>query len=323
MKDALGLYLSRIGKIPLLTAAEEIDLSRKVQAGLALEEEIPPSERTTDQKRKVRTGQRARKRMIEGNLRMVVAVAKKYAFFNLDLIDLIQEGSIGLNRAVEKFDHTRGYKFSTYAYWWIRQAMTRAIDSQTRCIRLPLHISELHHKIRKTTNDFEQTHFRQPSLKEVADILNISESKVRETLEAFAPIASLHVKVGNDEGSTLMDMIPDVGEPIRRESFDDGLDEHNLSEQMLSCLNERERTVITHYFGIHDGGPMKLSDIGKKLSTLDGSGRDGVSRERARQIRDCALRKLRFRAGVINKCQLNLPATVMVEKPVEKLPAIA
>ena len=314
MKDALGLYLSRIGKIPLLTAAEEIDLSRNVQAGLAVEEEVPLPERTPQQLRMVRMGQRARKRMIEGNLRMVVAVAKKYSFFNVELTDLIQEGSIGLNRAVEKFDHTRGYKFSTYAYWWIRQAMTRAIDSQSRSIRLPLHISELHHKIRRATAEFEQTHFRQPSLEEIGAILSISENKVRETLEAFAPITSLHTNVGNDEWTLLIDLIHDKEDPIRREAFDESLDEYNLDEQMLSCLNDRERTVILSYYGIEADKPMKLSDIGKLLVNLDGSGRDGVSRERARQIRDSALRKLRFRAGVIRQCRINLPATVTLEK---------
>jgi RNA polymerase primary sigma factor len=314
MKDALGLYLSRIGKIPLLTAAEEIDLSRKVQAGLSLEEEIPPSDRTSAQQRTIRIGQKARKRMIEANLRMVVSVAKKYAYFNLDLVDLIQEGSLGLNRAVEKFDHTRGYKFSTYAYWWIRQAMTRALDQQTRSIRLPLHISELNHKIRKVTGEFEQTHLRRPSLQEIADILKTTETKIRETLEAFVPISSLHATVGKDDGSTLMDLIADEEEPIRREAFDEGLDESNFNEQMLQCLSERERIVITSYFGIDTEKPMCLSEIGKTLGSKDGTGRAGVSRERTRQIRDCALRKLRFRAGVMRQCSLNLPATMTLAK---------
>ena len=313
MKDAFGLYLSRIGKIPLLTAAEEIELSRRVQAGLALEEDIAPSERTLAQQRVIRTGQKARKRMIEGNLRMVVSVAKKYAYLNLDLVDLIQEGSLGLNRAVEKFDHTRGYKFSTYADWWIRQAMTRALDSQTRSIRLPLHLCELNHKIRKVKAEFEQKHSRRPSLKEVASALKVSESKVRETLEAFVPISSLNAIVGNDN-TPLMDLIADEEEPIRREAFDEGLDESNFDEQMLQCLSERERVVITSYFGIDIEKPMCLSEIGKTLGSKDGTGRAGVSRERTRQIRDCALRKLRFKAGVMRQCTINLPATVTLEK---------
>ena len=314
MKDALGLYLSRIGKIPLLTAAEEIELSRKVQAGLTLEEQIPPSERTPAQQRIIRTGQKARKRMIEGNLRMVVSVAKKYAYFNLDLVDLIQEGSLGLNRAVEKFDHTRGYKFSTYAYWWIRQAMTRALDSQTRTIRLPLHLSELNHKIRKVMSEFEQKHFRQPTLAEVGNILKVPEAKIRETIDAFVPISSLHATVGKDDGSTLMDLIPDEEEPIRREAFDEGLDESNFDEQMLCCLSDRERTVIIHYFGINIDKPLCLTEIGKLLAAKDGTGRAGVSRERCRQIRETALRKLRFRAGVMRQCSINLPATVTLAK---------
>ena len=322
MKDALGLYLSQIGKIPLLTAAEEIQLSRQVQAGMALEQDIPPSERTAAQNRVIRIGQKARRRMIEGNLRMVVTVAKKYAYFALSMADLIQEGSLGLNRAVEKFDHTRGYKFSTYAYWWIRQAMTRAIDQQARSIRVPIHVNELIIKLKKVSREFEQTNCRCPSVPELAVLLDKPENKIREAIEASQPIHSLNTKPPTSEGRVteqqLLDLIADESEPLRREAFDEGLDESNFDEKMLLCLNPRELKVITQYFGLNNEKPVCLAEIGKTLSnetsTTPDSQARGVSRERTRQIRDTALRKLRFKAGVQNQCQISVPAEIVVEK---------
>ena len=322
MKDALGLYLSQIGKIPLLTAAEEIQLSRQVQAGIALEQDVPPSKRTAAQNRVIRIGQKARRRMIEGNLRMVVAVAKKYSYFALSMADLIQEGSLGLNRAVEKFDHTRGYKFSTYAYWWIRQAMTRAIDQQARSIRVPIHVNELIIKLKKVSREFEQTNFRCPSVPELAVLLDKPENKIREAIEASQPIRSLNTKPPTSEGRVteqqLLDMIADESQPLRRETFDEGLDESNFDEKMLLCLNPRELKVITQYFGLNNEKPVCLAEIGKTLlnetSTTPDSQARGVSRERTRQIRDTALRKLRFKAGVQRQCQISVPAEMVVEK---------
>ena len=322
MKDALGLYLSRIGKIPLLTAAEEIQLSRQVQAGMEVEQDTPPSERTAAQNRIVRVGQKARRRMIEGNLRMVVTIAKKYSYFSLSMADLIQEGSLGLNRAVEKFDHTRGYKFSTYAYWWIRQAMTRAIDQQARTIRIPIHVNELIIKLKKVSREFEQQNQRCPSVPELAVILEKPENKIREAIEASQPIYSLNTKPPTSEGSEssnqLLDLIADEAEPLRREAFDEGLDESNFDEKMLLCLNPRELKVITQYYGLNNGKPICLAEIGKTLlneaTNPETNKSGGVSRERTRQIRDTALRKLRFKAGVQNQCQLSMPAEIVVEK---------
>lgn len=302
--DSLGSYLHSIGKIPLLTASEEIVLGREVKAGLAIELEVPPGARTASQKRIVKRGQKAKKRMIEANLRLVVSVAKKYMRFGMEMMDLIQEGSLGLNRAVEKFDSERGYKFSTYAYWWIRQAMTRALDTQSRSIRIPLHLGEIHMKIRRYTREVETKYGRKPSYQELADHLERPVEQIREVIQAFTPICSLDKKAPGEDKSSVVDLIPDhrYGTPDAIELEDAAL----LNDSYLSLLNPREREIVELNFGLVDGIPMSMSDIGKRIINVD-TGKN-VSRERVRQIKDNALKKMRFYAGMMDEKQLKNPA---------------
>ena len=303
--DSLGSYLHSIGKIPLLTASEEIVLGREVKAGLAIELEVPPGERTASQKRIVKRGQKAKKRMIEANLRLVVSVAKKYMRFGMEMMDLIQEGSLGLNRAVEKFDSERGYKFSTYAYWWIRQAMTRALDTQSRAIRLPLHLSEIHLKIRRRTREVENLEGRKPTYQELADYLGRPVQQIREVIQAFTPISSLDKQTPGEDRSAVVDLIADprYGTPDDVELEDAAA----LNEVYLSRLNPRELEVVVLTFGIESGEPLSLSEVSRQIANANGSGK-GVSRERIRQIRDNALMKMRYFAGSNDPKKLEKPA---------------
>ena len=295
--DSLGDYLQAIGKIPLLTPAEEIVLARDVQVGLECELAVPPGERNALHKRQVRRGQKAKKRMIEANLRLVVSVAKKYVRFGLDMMDLIQEGSLGLSRAVEKFDPERGYKFSTYAYWWIRQAMTRALDTQSRTIRVPLHLSEIHMKIRRYTREMQNEHGRKPTYEELAEYCGRSTEQIREVIQAFTPISSLD-KQANDgssdsDRSCLVDLIPD--EKNEAPTDYELEDTQRLNDMYLSRLTDREKEIIEMVYGLGTEKPMKLSEIGKTL--INNHTGKSVSRERVRQIKEAALRKMRFYAS--------------------------
>ena len=303
--DSTGAYLQAIGKIPLLSASEEIVLGRDVKAGLAIELNVPPGERTPAQKRIVKRGQKAKKRMIEANLRLVVSVAKKYMRFGMEMMDLIQEGSLGLNRAVEKFDSERGYKFSTYAYWWIRQAMTRALDTQSRAIRLPLHLSEIHLKIRRRTREVENLEGRKPTYQELADYLGRPVQQIREVIQAFTPISSLDKQTPGEDRSAVVDLIADprYGTPDDVELEDAAA----LNEVYLSRLNPRELEVVVLTFGIESGEPLSLSEVSRQIANANGSGK-GVSRERIRQIRDNALMKMRYFAGSNDPKKLEKPA---------------
>ncbi len=286
--DSIGWYLSNIGRVPLLTAAEEIELAHHVQAGKQLQE-IPSAALTAQQKRRLRMGQRARDRMMAANLRLVVSVAKKYQNQGLELLDLVQEGAIGLERAVDKFDPAMGYKFSTYAYWWIRQGMTRAIDNSARTIRLPIHISEKLSKMRRVTRELSHRLGRQPNRLELAHALGTTPEELEELMAQSAPCASLDAHArGEEDRSTLGELIAD---PASGEHFD-SMDRHLQKEHLgtwLSQLNDREQKILKLRFGLEGSEPLTLAEIGRQIN---------VSRERVRQLEAKAILKLRLMSNL-------------------------
>jgi len=286
--DSIGWYLSNIGRVPLLTAAEEIELAHHVQAGKQLQE-IPAADLTAQQKRRLRMGQRARDRMMAANLRLVVSVAKKYQNQGLELLDLVQEGAIGLERAVDKFDPAMGYKFSTYAYWWIRQGMTRAIDNSARTIRLPIHISEKLSKMRRVTRELSHRLGRQPNRLELAHALDTTPEDLEELMAQSAPCASLDAHArGEEDRSTLGELIAD---PASGEHFD-SMDRHLQKEHLgtwLSQLNDREQKILKLRFGLEGSEPLTLAEIGRQIN---------VSRERVRQLEAKAILKLRLMSNL-------------------------
>lgn len=282
--DSIGWYLSTIGRVPLLTPAEEIELAHHVQAGKRLQQ-ISVAERTPQQRRQIRMGQRARDRMMAANLRLVVSVAKKYQNQGLELLDLVQEGAIGLERAVDKFDPAMGYKFSTYAYWWIRQGMTRAIDNSARTIRLPIHISEKLSKMRRVSRELSHRLGRQPNRLELSHALDMTPEELEELMAQSAPCASLDAHArGEEDRSTLGELIAD---PNSNEHFD-SMDRHLQKEHLggwLSQLNEREQQILKLRFGLEGSEPLTLAEIGRLIN---------VSRERVRQLEAKAIMKLRL-----------------------------
>jgi RNA polymerase primary sigma factor len=282
--DSIGWYLSTIGRVPLLTAAEEIELAHHVQAAKALQT-VAEEELTPKQRKLIRMGQRARDRMMAANLRLVVSVAKKYQNQGLELLDLVQEGAIGLERAVDKFDPAMGYKFSTYAYWWIRQGMTRAIDNSARTIRLPIHVSEKLSKLRRITRELSHRFGRQPNRLELAHAMGMAQTELEELMAQSAPCASLDAHArGEEDRSPLGDLIAD---PASGEHFD-SMDRHLQKEHLgtwLSQLNEREQTILRLRFGLEGSEPLTLAEIGRKIQ---------VSRERVRQLEAKAILKLRM-----------------------------
>jgi RNA polymerase primary sigma factor len=285
--DPVSWYLATIGREPLLTPAEEIELGNQVQAMMRLlEEGLPePNAPQSQQERQIlRIGQRAKQRMMKANLRLVVSVAKKYQGKGLELLDLIQEGSLGLERAVEKFDPTRGYKFSTYAFWWIRQSMTRAIACQSRTIRLPVHLSERLSAVRRVSLDLAHKLGSMPSRSEIAEAMAIPVHELDGLLRQALTTSSLDAPVNGDEGrSFLGDLIADPAgeEPLDR--VERGLHQEQLS-RWLSHLSEQERQVLELRFGLEGQERHTLAEIGRQLD---------VSRERVRQVELKALRKLR------------------------------
>ena len=285
--DPVSWYLATIGRIPLLTPAEEIELGNQVQAMMALTEdgsrEFEDGELTTAQRRLLRIGRRAKERMMKANLRLVVSVAKKYQGKGLELLDLIQEGSLGLERAVEKFDPTRGYKFSTYAFWWIRQSMTRAIACQSRTIRLPVHLSERLSTIRKVSLDLAHRLGAMPSRVEIAEAMDIPLDELDSLLRQALTTSSLDAPVNGEEGRSFL------GDLIADSSLDEPLDivEQRIHHEQLgwlSHLSEQEQHVLRMRFGLEGNERHTLAEIGRLME---------VSRERVRQVELKALRKLR------------------------------
>ena len=286
--DPVSWYLATIGRIPLLTPAEEIELGNQVQAMMALTEdgsrEFADGELTTAQRRLLRIGRRAKERMMKANLRLVVSVAKKYQGKGLELLDLIQEGSLGLERAVEKFDPTRGYKFSTYAFWWIRQSMTRAIACQSRTIRLPVHLSERLTTIRKVSLDLAHKLGAMPSRVEIAEAMDIPLDELDSLLRQALTTSSLDAPVNGEEGRSFL------GDLIADSSLDEPLDiveqriHHEQLGRWLSHLSEQEQHVLRMRFGLEGNERHTLAEIGRLMD---------VSRERVRQVELKALRKLR------------------------------
>lgn len=286
--DPVSWYLATIGRIPLLTPAEEIELGNQVQSMMALTEDgkrtFEEGELDGKQRRILRIGRRAKERMMKANLRLVVSVAKKYQGKGLELLDLIQEGSLGLERAVEKFDPTRGYKFSTYAFWWIRQSMTRAIACQSRTIRLPVHLSERLTTIRKVSLDLAHKLGAMPSRLEIAEAMDMPVAELDSLLRQSLTTSSLDAPVNGEEGrSFLGDLIADasLGEPL------DKVEQRIHHEQLgrwMSHLSDQEQHVLTLRFGLNGHERHTLAEIGRLLE---------VSRERVRQVELKALRKLR------------------------------
>ncbi|WP_326690524.1 MULTISPECIES: RNA polymerase sigma factor [unclassified Streptomyces] len=289
--DLFRQYLREIGRIPLLTAAEEVELARRVEAGLFAEEKLTHAPRlegrlALDLDQLVVRGRMAKRRLIEANLRLVVSVAKRYVGRGLTMLDLVQEGNLGLIRAVEKFDYARGYKFSTYATWWIRQAMSRALADQARTIRVPVHVVELINRVVRVQRRMLQERGYEPSAEEVATHLDLTEERVSEVLRLAQEPVSLHAPVGEEDDVNLGDLIEDGDAPSPVESAAFLLLREHL-EAVLSTLGERERKVVQLRYGLIDGRPRTLEEIGRLF---------GVTRERIRQIESKTLNKLRDHA---------------------------
>ncbi|MFG2532435.1 RNA polymerase sigma factor [Streptomyces sp. NPDC048516] len=289
--DLFRQYLREIGRIPLLTAAEEVELARRVEAGLFAEEKLTTtpdlsSQLSHDLDRLVVLGRMAKRRLIEANLRLVVSVAKRYIGRGLTMLDLVQEGNLGLIRAVEKFDYARGYKFSTYATWWIRQAMSRALADQARTIRVPVHVVELINRVVRVQRRMLQERGYEPTPEEVAAHLDLTGERVSEVLRLAQEPVSLHAPVGEEEDVALGDLIEDgdAASPVESAAFL-LLREH--LDAVLSTLGERERKVVQLRYGLADGRPRTLEEIGRIF---------GVTRERIRQIESKTLGKLRDHA---------------------------
>ena len=262
--DPVKVYLKEIGRVPLLTPDEEVQLALAIQKG-------------------GKEGERAKQRLSEANLRLVVSIAKRYVGRGMQFLDLIQEGNLGLIKAVEKFDHTKGFKFSTYATWWIRQAITRAIADQARTIRIPVHMVETINKVKKVSSQLLHENGREPSAEEIAERLDMPVDKVREIMRVAQEPVSLETPIGEEEDSHLGDFIPDDDAPVPAEAASQTLLKEQLAD-VLKTLTPREEKVLRLRFGLEDGRPRTLEEVGKEFN---------VTRERIRQIEAKALRKLR------------------------------
>ncbi|MPZ74147.1 MAG: RNA polymerase sigma factor RpoD [Nitriliruptorales bacterium] len=285
--DPVRMYLREIGRVALLNAEEEVDLAKRIEAGLAatslLSTDRASPEYSAQLGRVERGGQLAKRKLVEANLRLVVSIAKRYVGRGLLFLDLIQEGNLGLIRAVEKFDYTRGYKFSTYATWWIRQAITRAIADQARTIRIPVHMVETINKLVRTQRQLLQEFGREPTAEEIGRVMELPAERVRDIFKFSQEPVSLETPVGEEDDSSLGDFIedPDAVVPLDAATFM-LLQEH--IEGVLHSLTEREKKVIELRFGMVDGQPRTLEEVGIEF---------GVTRERIRQIESKTLSKLR------------------------------
>jgi RNA polymerase primary sigma factor len=281
--DSMTWYLTSIGREPLLTPAEEIELGNQVQTMMRLVEE-KRDDYSIHERKIIKIGRRSKERMMRANLRLVVSVAKRYQGKGLELLDLIQEGSLGLERAVEKFDPTRGYKFSTYAFWWIRQSMTRAIACQSRTIRLPVHLGERLSTIRKASLELAQKLGAMPSRQEIAEAIAMPLEELDSLLRQSLTTSSLDAPINADDGrSYLGDLIADRGGEEPLDQVERGIHQEQLG-RWLGHLNEQEREVLSLRFGLDGLDRHTLAEIGRRLE---------VSRERVRQVELKALRKLR------------------------------
>jgi RNA polymerase nonessential primary-like sigma factor len=306
--DMVRTYLHEIGRVPLLTHEQEIVYGKQVQKMMSLLEKQEQLTQELGRKPEVeewatavnlskeelqkslKQGKRAKQKMIEANLRLVVAIAKKYQKRNMEFLDLIQEGSLGLERGVEKFDPTKGYKFSTYAYWWIRQAITRAIAQQARTIRLPIHITEKLNKIKKTQRELAQKLGRSATPAEIAKELDLETSQIREYLSVARQPISLDVRVGDNQDTELSELLEDDG------MSPDSYTTQELLKQdlqtLMAELTPQQQAVLTLRFGLEDGKELSLAKIGKRLN---------ISRERVRQLEHQALNQLRRRRNNVKE----------------------
>jgi RNA polymerase nonessential primary-like sigma factor len=302
--DLLRSYLRDIGRVPLLTHEQEITLGRQVQELVALEEleaeltlrsggEAPSQEQLAVEagltvpllKRRMQVGRRAKERMVAANLRLVVSVAKKYTKRNMELLDLIQEGTIGLVRGVEKFDPTRGYKFSTYAYWWIRQGITRAIAEKSRSIRLPIHITETLNKLKKGQRELSQELGRTPTVSELAQAVELPEEEVKDLLCRARQPVSLETKVGDGEDTELLDLL--AGDGVLPEEMVDGECLKGDLRALVEQLPELQARVLRMRYGMEGEEPMSLTSIAREL---------GMSRDKTRNLERRALEGIRNRS---------------------------
>ncbi len=287
--DPVKVYLKEIGRVPLLTSDEEVQLATDIMNGnnameiLQESGDAIPADQRGELDAHIAAGDRAKKRLCEANLRLVVSIAKKYVGRGMQFLDLIQEGNLGLIKAVEKFDPTKGFKFSTYATWWIRQAITRASADQARTIRIPVHMVETINKVKKISSQLLHKNGHEPSAEEISEELEMPVDKVREIMRVAQEPVSLETPIGEEEDSRLGDFIPDEGTPVPAEAASHTLLKEQLST-VLQSLTPREEKVLRLRFGLEDGRPRTLEEVGKEFN---------VTRERIRQIEAKALRKLR------------------------------
>lgn len=285
--DTVGLYLKEAGRIPLLTPEEEIEITRRMDKGREARERLANEDLTDEERqellRQIQDGWDARDHLIRANARLVISVAKKYMGRGVPFLDLIQEGNIGLMRAAKKFDHRRGYKFSTYATWWIRQAVTRAIADQGRTIRVPVHMGDQVSRMLRIQHQLKQKLSRDPTIAELAEALEMPEKKVENMIQLARHPISLQTPIGEDEDDVLGDFIEDENSPSPDTLASNNL-LHEQLEELLSKLPPREARILQLRYGLIDGQTLTLNEVGQKM---------GVTRERVRQIEAQALRRLR------------------------------